>query len=203
MMTFSTRPQTRRVLAMAAVLLVAACETTPKVTSDTAPGAKLEAYRTFGFSEAPSTDTPAYTTLTTKYFRDAITREMVARGYALANEPDLLVDFDAAAGTEENTGDGVSMGTSGTSGGMRSSGVGVDLNSIFGAKGIEHVLSVGVVDRQQQLMVWGGSVKQFVSTEQKDYSKTMIDQAVAKIFTKYPKPVVTAAVQGSSQPPPR
>lgn len=204
MTTLSTRPETGRAFVLALALLSAACQTSPTVTSDTAPGAKVETYRTFGFIEAPSTDAPGYTTLTTQYFKEAITREMVARGYEFSNEPDLVVNFDAAvAGQERKAGSGVSVGMGAGSGGMRSAGVGVNLGSIFGAKGVESVLRVDVVDRQQKQMVWGGSVTQRVPADQKEYSQAMIDKGVADIFAKYPKPVVTVAQGGSSEQPRR
>lgn len=202
MTTLSICSEPRRAFALALALLATACQTAPTVTSDSAPGAKVEAYKTFGFIEAPSTDAASYTTLTTRYFKEAITREMVARGYEFSNEPELLVNFDAAiAGQEKRTGSGVSVGMGGGSGGMRAAGVGVNLGNVFGGKGVESVLAIDVVDRQQKQMVWGGTVTQRVPGDQKEYSQAMIDKAVADIFAKYPKPVVGAA-QGTTQQPP-
>ncbi len=38
-------------------------------------------YQSFGFVEHPDTDKAGYTTLTTRFPKDAVTREMLARGY--------------------------------------------------------------------------------------------------------------------------
>lgn len=201
MTTLCIRFESRRALVLALTLLAVGCQTAPTVTSDTAPGAKVEAYRTFGFMEKSGTDAPGYTTLTTRYLQEAVTREMVARGYEFSNEPELLVDFAVGVASEQKkSGGGVSVGAGGTSGGSSAAGVGVNLGSLFGGKGVESVVRIDVVDRQQKQVVWGGSVTQRVPADQKDFTQEMIDVAVASIFTKYPKPV--AATMQKSAPPP-
>jgi hypothetical protein len=182
-------------------LLAAGCTTAPTITSDTAPGAKLEAYRTFGFMEKSGTDAPGYTTLTTRYLQDAVTREMVARGYEFSNEPELLVDFALGiAGERKKSGSGVSVGAGGTSGGSSAAGVGINLSNLFGGSGVDSVVGIDVVDRQQKQVVWSGSIKQRVPADQQEFTQAMIERAVASVFTKYPKPV--AAPMTSSKPPP-
>jgi hypothetical protein len=203
MTTLSTRHECRCALVLALTLLsMAGCQTAPTVTSDTAPGAKVDAYRTFGFMEKSGTDTPAYTTLTTRYFQEAVTREMVARGYEFSNEPELLVDFSVGIASEQKkSGRGVSVGAGGTSGGSSAAGVGVNLGSLFGGKGADSVVRIDVVDRQQKQVIWGGSVTQRVPADQMEFTQEMIDAAVATIFAKYPKPA-TATMQKSEPPPP-
>lgn len=201
MTTLCIRFESRRALVLALTLLAVGCQTAPTVTSDTAPGAKVEAYRTFGFMEKSGTDAPGYTTLTTRYLQEAVTREMVARGYEFSNEPELLVDFAVGVASEQKkSGGGVSVGAGGTSGGSSAAGVGVNLGSLFGGKGVESVVRIDVVDRQQKQVVWGGSVTQRVPADQKDFTQEMIDVAVASIFTKYPKPV--GALMQRTEPPP-
>lgn len=202
MTTLSTRLESRRALVLALTLLaVAGCQTAPTVTSDTAPGAKVDAYRTFGFMEKSGTDAPAYTTLTTRYFQDAVTREMVARGYEFSSEPELLVDFAVSIASEQKkSGSGVSVGAGGTSGGSSAAGVGVNLGSLFGGKGADSVVRIDVVDQQQKQVIWGGSVTQRVPPDQMEFTQEMIDTAVATVFTKYPKPV--AAPMKKAEPPP-
>ena len=202
MTTLSTCLESSRALVLALTLLaVAGCKTAPTVTSDTAPGAKVDAYRTFGFMEKSGTDAPTYTTLTTRYFQEAVTREMVARGYEFSNEPELLVDFAGGiASAQKKSGSGVSVGAGGTSGGSTAAGVGINLGSLFGGKGVDSVVRIDVVDRQQKQVIWAGSITQRVPADQKEFTKEMIDTAVASIFAKYPKPV--AAPMQQSEPPP-
>lgn len=193
MTTLSRRLSSRLLLLFASTLFAASCQTGPKVISDTAPGAKLDAYRTFGFMEKSGTDAAAYTTLTTQHLKDAVTREMVDRGYALANEPDLLVDFALGiSGQQKKSGSGVSVGAGGSSGGGKAAGVGINLGSLFSGSGVESTVRIDVIDRQQKQVVWNGAVTQSVPADQAEFTKELIDQAVATAFTKYPKPAAGA-----------
>jgi hypothetical protein len=203
MTTLSTPLGFRRALVLALTLLAAAgCKTAPTVTSDTAPGAKLDAYRTFGFMEKSGTDAPGYTTLTTGYLKEAVTREMVARGYQFSNEPELLVDFTVGiSGEQKKSGSGVSVGAAGGSGGGSAAGVGVNLGGLFGGKGVDGVVRIDVIDQKQKQVVWGGSVTQQVPAKEKEFTKEMIDQAVATVFTKYPKPVAETMQKSEPSPP--
>jgi len=161
MTTFSIRPDRRHVFTFTLALLAAACQSgSPTVTTDTVPGVKVESYRTFGFVEQPSTDAPGYTTPTTRYLKEAVTREMVARGYELSDEPELLVDFVAAISEqgEQPAGSGVSVGSADGSG-----GVGINMGNVLGTKGAEGVLRIDVIDRKQRQVIWGGSIKQRVA----------------------------------------
>jgi hypothetical protein len=113
----------------------------------------------------------------------------------------LLVDFAGGiAGEQKKSGGGVSVGAGGTSGGSTAAGVGVNLGSLFGGKGVDSVVRIDVVDRQQKQVIWGGSITQRVPADQKELTKEMIHTAVASIFAKYPKPV--AAPMQKSEPPP-
>jgi hypothetical protein len=68
----------------------------PKVRSDYNHGVDFAAFRTFGFPAQTGTDRGGYATLITSYFKDAVKREMGARGYTYSEtEPDLLVNFYA------------------------------------------------------------------------------------------------------------
>src|ERR1041384_8433272 len=83
-----------RGLATAGVLaILTACAARPVVRTQSAPALDIQKYQTFGFVERPDTDKAGYTTLTTRYLKDAVTREMLARGYTQSAQPDLLVNF--------------------------------------------------------------------------------------------------------------
>jgi hypothetical protein len=88
----------RYVLTMVlAALALAGCNApAPKVRSDYNRGVDFAAFRTFGFPAQTGTDRGGYATLITSYFKDAVKREMSARGYTYSEtEPDLLVNFYA------------------------------------------------------------------------------------------------------------
>ena len=80
----------------AAAIGLTGCATTynPDISIDYDHSADLASYRTFGFTNQLGTDRAGYTTLVTKYFKDAVSREMEKRGYAYdPTDPDLLVNF--------------------------------------------------------------------------------------------------------------
>src|SRR5262245_7299139 len=84
-----------RVLATVGVMLtLAACAAKPVIRSQSAPALDIAKYQTFGYVEKPDTDKAGYSTLTTRFLKDAVTREMVARGYRESDKPDLLVNFN-------------------------------------------------------------------------------------------------------------
>jgi len=86
--------QLRALAFIALSILVAACASEPRVRSDFDKGVNFSAYRTYGFPATVGTDRGGYSTLVTGYFKEAVRREMTARGYEFAEQsPDLLVNF--------------------------------------------------------------------------------------------------------------
>ena len=81
-------------LALTGLALVGCGATSPRVRSDFNRSVDFTAFKTFGFPAQTGTDRGGYSTLVTSYFKEAVQREMTARGYTFsANEPDLLVNF--------------------------------------------------------------------------------------------------------------
>jgi Domain of unknown function (DUF4136) len=76
------------------LLLLGCADTKPSVHADYDKRVVFTDYHTFGFPANISTDRGGYTTLATSHFKDAVQREMTARGYTYsAINPDLLVNF--------------------------------------------------------------------------------------------------------------
>src|SRR5262245_51498788 len=73
--------------------ILTACASKPVIRTQSVPGLDIQKYQSFGFVEHPDTDKSGYTTLTTRFLKDAVAREMVARGYTRSDQPDLLVNF--------------------------------------------------------------------------------------------------------------
>src|SRR4029453_7392601 len=84
LMTPARRSRWLPVLACASLAAVAlsACQTRPTIRTQSAPALDIVKYRSFGFVEHPDTDKAGYTPLTTRYLKDAVSREMLARGYS-------------------------------------------------------------------------------------------------------------------------
>jgi hypothetical protein len=87
------------------VSFIAACATLgPDIRINQDPSADFSRYRTFGFPSETGTDRGGYSTLLTSYFKEAVTREMEARGYKYSEtNPDLLVNFFANVRHESDT----------------------------------------------------------------------------------------------------
>jgi len=195
MTTDTKRAQTLiRGLAVAGVLaILTACASKPVVRTQSAPALDLQKYQTFGFVEHPDTDKAGYTTLVTRYLKDAVSREMAARGYTRSDKPDLLVNF--TTGSKDKV-EGDSWPDVGLGWGRWSRGWG--WGGTWGSRDIRTVtegsLTIDVVDPQHKELIWSGTAKGRVTTRDEDNPQSAIDKAVTAIFTKYPRqPLVASA----------
>ena len=183
-----------RLLAAAALLTVlAACQTHPQVRSQSAPNLDLTRYTTYGFMEKPSTDTAGYTTLTTRYLEEAVSREMASRGYTRSDKPDLLVNFNVATKDKiESRGPSVGVGYGGGWGWRR----GYAWGASYGGNDIQNYtegsLTVDLVDRERNELVWSGTAVGRLTKKAQDKPQPAIEEAVDLIFDKYPRPEQTA-----------
>lgn len=196
-MSVSVAAATSRWLAVATVAaLLAACQSRPEIRTQTAPDFAVGRYQTYGFVEHPSTDTAGYTTLTTRYLKDSVTRELQARGYTPSENPELLVNFrvgskDKVEGRAgPSVGVGYGRGWHRGWGGWGGFGIGDrDIRTVT-----EGALSVDLVDKQSNALVWSGTAEGTVTQKARNDPQAAIDQAVQQIFAKYPKPAAVAAV---------
>jgi hypothetical protein len=101
----------RFITAVLAALLLAACATGPRVTTDADPAADFSRYRSFAFYEPLALETRGYTTLLSARLKDEARRQMESRGYVYDEAaPDLRVNINAFV--EEKT-DVVTVPTTG------------------------------------------------------------------------------------------
>jgi len=182
-----------RVLAMAGALaILTACASKPVVRTQSSPVLDIQKYQTFGFVERPDTDKSGYTTLTTRFLKEAVAREMVARGYTRSEQPDLLVNF--TAGSKDKV-EGDSWPEVGLGWGRWSRGWG--WGGMWGSRDIRTVtegsLTIDVVDQQHKELVWSGTAKGRVTSRDEDNPQSAIDKAVSAIFIKYPRQPLVAS----------
>jgi hypothetical protein len=193
----------RWLVAAGLLALLAACQSRPQIRTQTAPALDILKYQTYGFVEHPDTDKAGYTTLTTRYLKDAVNREMLARGYALSEKPDLLVNFSVANKdkVEGTTGSSFGVGYGGGWGGWggwgrRGVGVGVGIGDRDIRTVTEGSLTIDVVDHQRSELIWSGTAAGRLTQKALNDPQPAIDKAVGLIFAKYPKqPLVAAAVK--------
>jgi uncharacterized protein DUF4136 len=186
-----------RGLAVAGCLaILTACASKPVVRTQSAPALDIQRYQSFGFVEHPDTDKAGYTTLVTRYLKDAVTREMLARGYTQSAQPDLLVNF--TTGSKDKV-EGDSWPDVGLGWGRWSRGWG--WGGTWGGRDIRTVtegsLTIDVVDQQHKELIWSGTAKGRVSSKDENNPQSAIDKAVTAIFTKYPRQPLVAGQNNS------
>ena len=193
MTTRRTQALTRGLAIASMLALLSACATRPTIHTQVSPALDIQKYQTFGFVEHPDTDKAGYTTLITRYLKDAVSREMVARGYTHSDHPDLLVNFTTGS-KDKVEGDpwpDVGLGWGRWSRGWGWGGMwgGRDIRTVT-----EGALTIDVVDEQHKELVWSGTAQGRVTSKEEDNPQPAIDKAVAAIFDKYPKqPLVASA----------
>ena len=84
-------------LLFASAILLSACGPSIKVRSDTAPEVDMSRYQTYNFFNQMGVEGENYSSLLGQHFRDAISREMDARGYTLSDTPQLQVNVSIGA----------------------------------------------------------------------------------------------------------
>lgn len=77
-------------------LLLAACSPSVKVRSDTDPDVNFSSYDSFNFFSQMGVEGDNYSNLVGQHFRDAITKEMTARGFEKSSTPGLQINVSAA-----------------------------------------------------------------------------------------------------------
>ena len=153
---FASLVETRRSFAhLRGAVLAAACQTMPRVHAESAPGTDMARYTTFGFFEKLGTDQHGYTTIATTHLKEAVSRELEARGMHPAANPDVLVNFyvqtkDKVEELSRFAGFGYS----------RFGWHGAGWGGGFAAPDVhtytEGTLTIDLVDRQKNALAWQG-----------------------------------------------
>jgi len=189
-MSLSTLP-IRAAVTLSLLAVLAACQTQgPQVSSEAASGVDFATFSSFDFHDPLSTDRAGYHTLTTQHLKDAVERELLARGIRhVTTNPDLLVNF--AVTTRETISQGTSprFGVSygGWSGGGMGMGVGVSTGGGV-QTATEGTLTIDLVSRETNRIVWTGSVAGRLPRDAASRSQSIIDAAVKAILERYPAP---------------
>lgn len=176
-------------LLAAAALLLSACATGPRITSDVDPSADFAQYRTFAFYSPLAIEGQGYATLTSGRVKAAARAQMESRGYAYDEKsPDLWLNLNAYM--QEKT-DVVSTPE-------------VDYDYYYSYRARRYVsvpywrdrtqvyqytegtLNVDLVDAKQNRLVWEGVAVGRVGRSKPEERGAKIDAAVAEIFARYP-----------------
>ncbi|MGB5104650.1 MAG: DUF4136 domain-containing protein [Steroidobacteraceae bacterium] len=172
-----------------AALLLAGCASGPEIRADYDKAADFGKYRSYGFVAQAGTDTGDVRSLVTQMLQNAASREMESRGYAKAENPDLVINFKGKL--EEKTDVesrpapfyGPGWGYRGWYGAPWGGYGATEVTTRHYKVG---TLVMDVVDREQRQVVYQGSVEGVVSKEMLGNREAAINAAVGHIFSKYP-----------------
>jgi hypothetical protein len=183
-----------QLFALLVAVALTACESAPTTRANTDQSANFTAYHTYSFLSPLGTDRGGVSTPLSSYFKNAVRREMDARGYKFVEgqDADLLVNFntnsqekvDVRSTPGPTYGVGYGYGYYGYRGGM--------YGGIASAPEVETVrykvgtANIDVVDAKQKKLVWEGLAEGKLTKKMMENPQATIDAVIADMFTKYP-----------------
>jgi len=195
------KPRLIATLAVAALGL-GGCASGPEIRGDYDKSADFGKYRTYGFVAQTSPDGGSeYRSLALQMLQKAAAREMEARGYRLADSPDLAINFQGKLEEKVDVEStpapyyGPGWGYGGWYGAPYGGWGGTEVTTRRYNVG---TLVMDIVDREKRQVVFQGGIEGVVTKEMRENREASINNAVAGIFTKYP----FVAGQSAPVPPP-
>jgi hypothetical protein len=175
-----------------ALSMLAACESGPQIRSRSDPAANLSSYKTYMFAEKTGTDRPEYKTPITSYFKEAIRREMDARGYKYVEggPAELLVNFNANAQEKVDVRStpgatyGYGYGYYGYRGGLY--GAAAFPPEVETVRYRTGTANVDVVDLSKKQVVWEGIAEARLTDKMMKDPRTAISNVIAQMFLEFP-----------------
>ena len=178
-----------RLLMLLLVALLAGCASTPRVSSDMDPNADFSKYRTYAFYDPLAVEAKGYETPSSAIMRDAVRRQMDARGYVYdANSPDLLVNINAFLERRTDVSSVPEMQY-----GMYYS---YRHNAYFAVpywgerasvrRYTEGTMNIDLVDADARRLVWEGVAVGRMARMQPAERSARIHSTIAEIFARYP-----------------
>lgn len=170
-------------------LLLSACATGPRVSTDADPTANFSAYRTYAFYQPIAMEQSGYTSYLSDRIKQSVRREMDARGYRFdAADPDLLVNFQGYIREERDV---YSVPRTDVQyfysyRARRYVAVPVWYDQTRVSRYTVGTLTVDLVDAERNHLVWTGDAIGRVTQRQPAERAAAADRAVAAIFARYP-----------------
>jgi hypothetical protein len=160
------------------------------IRSDYDPSADFSQYTTFNFFQDAGPEDTNYQSFFSKYMVAAITREMELRGYALSDNPDLLVNFNAILRekTDVRTTPAPSYGGYyGYRGGFYDPWMGYGYaQETHVSQYTEGTFNIDLVDARKKKLVWEAVGTGRISQKLLEELEERVNIGVAKYFAKYP-----------------
>lgn len=175
----------------AAAFLVSACATTtgPDIRVDFDRSADLGSFKTYGFPDEVGTDRAGYSTLMTRYFKEAVDREMQGRGFVYdESDPDLLVNFfsNVREVTDVRRSPSASFGYGyyGYRYGLYGAWPYYDDN-VDVVRYKVGTLNLDIVDGERMQLIWEGVAEGRITRDDMKDPRVAIDAAVTELFQRF------------------
>ena len=185
----SVRTLFRPALAAVAALLLAACATGPKVSTDGDPQADYSRYRTFAFFEPLAVESRGYSTLLSDRLKSEARRQMELRGFVYdAAAPDLQINLNAFVEekTQVVTTPYVDYGYYYNYRARAYIGVPVFHDRTHVNRYTEGTINVDLVDAREKRLIWEGVAVGSAAGRSPADRRDRAVASVAKIFESFP-----------------
>lgn len=174
------------------LLLLAACATSPRITTRGAPNASLSGYSSFAFVEPLGTDRAGYASLISQQLKFSIRRELEMQGYEYVKtgeQADLLVNaythLNERIVSREVVDPFVGSSYWDYRYGVYTTWPSYSIRTEF-QEFTEGTLTVDLVDSSKKVMVWEGTARNRINEKTRRDAARAIDEAVARIFEQFP-----------------
>jgi hypothetical protein len=175
------------------IILLSGCASSTKIQSDYDHSIDFSKYKTYGYYSPMGIENPNYSSLLGQMFRDAIDAQLLAKGYVLSDNPDLLINVSARLQdkTKVTTYQDPMMhggGYYGYRGGMYDPWGGYGYgSSTHVSQYTEGTVNVDMVDIKLKRMVWEGvAIGRIKENKKSGEQRENIRLGIAEMFATYP-----------------
>lgn len=170
-----------------------ACAPSVKVRSDTDPGVDMRQYKTYDFFSQLGVEGDGYSNLLGQHFREAISSQMNARGYAESSTPQLQINVTIGAEEKMRVNTYQDPYLYGGYYGYR--GFGPYGNPWGYAGGTTRTtvsqytqanVYIDMVDASEHKLVWQGVATFTLTDKMREQMRETVSNTVDKIFTQFP-----------------
>ena len=172
------------------LVALAGCSSSAKVFVNENPAADIASYITYNYQSALGTDQrDGYRSILSNLLIDATDRELQARGYQRADNPDMIINFyvntEEKVRTTSTPTAPMPMGYYGYRGGYYGAYGGYNAYETRVTQYTEGTLNIDLVDSAKKELAWEGVTVGRITDEVRENLKTAVDNAVADVLGRF------------------
>lgn len=171
-----------------ALIIMAACASSPRIITNSAPDFSVANYQTFAYLQPLSSDRGNVRSLISTHLIEATTRELEMSGLKFSeNNSDLLVNFMVSTRETIQSRPSSSVGVHhgrgryGTWGGYNMS-----MSTTEIVQRTEGTIDIDIIDVSRNQLVWEGAAVGRVTDSTRKNLKETVDRAIQDIFAEFP-----------------